>query len=98
MALEDQLLTESHNPHSASIDTLSPLQIVRLMNSEDLKVVEAIRAEADSIAQAIEWAADRLRRGGRLIYVGPGRPAAWASSTPPNVRPPSARRPRWWSA
>ena len=72
MALEDQLLTESHNPHSASIDTLSPLQIVRLMNSEDLKVVEAIRAEAESIAQAIEWAADRLKRGGRLIYVGAG--------------------------
>ena len=25
-----------------------------------------------SIAQAIEWSADRLRRGGRLIYVGAG--------------------------
>ncbi len=72
MPLEDQLLTESHNPRSASIDTLSPLQIVHLMNSEDLKVVEAIRAEAASIAKAIEWAADRLRRGGRLIYVGAG--------------------------
>ena len=35
MTLEDQLLTESHNPRSESIDTLSPLELVRLMNSED---------------------------------------------------------------
>ena len=72
MTLEDHLLTESRNPRSESIDTLSPLEIVRLMNSEDAKVVEAVGAEAESIARAIEWAADRLRRGGRLIYVGAG--------------------------
>jgi N-acetylmuramic acid 6-phosphate etherase len=72
MTLEDHLLTESRNPHSESIDTLSPLEIVRLMNSEDAKVVDAVGAEAESIAQAIEWAADRLRRGGRLVYVGAG--------------------------
>ena len=65
MTLEDQLLTESHNPCSASIDTLSPMEVVRLMNAEDTKVVDAIRVEAAAIAQAIEWAADRLRRGGR---------------------------------
>ena len=72
MTLEDHLLTESRNPRSESIDTLSSLEIVRLMNSEDAKVVEAVGAEAESIAQAIDWAADRLRRGGRLIYVGAG--------------------------
>jgi N-acetylmuramic acid 6-phosphate etherase len=72
MTLEDNLLTESCNPHSQSIDNLSPLQIVRLMNSEDAKVVDAVGAEAESIAQAIEWAAARLRQGGRLIYVGAG--------------------------
>ena len=72
MPLEDHLLTESRNPRSETIDTLSALEIVRLMNSEDAKVVEAIGAEAEPIAQAIEWAADRLRRRGRLIYVGAG--------------------------
>jgi N-acetylmuramic acid 6-phosphate etherase len=70
--LEDHLLTESRNPHSESIDALGPLEIVRLMNSEDAKVVEAVGAEAESIARAIAWAADRFRRGGRLIYVGAG--------------------------
>jgi len=72
MTPEDHLLTESRNPRSESIDTLTPLEIVRLMNSEDATVVEAVGAEAASIARAIEWAADRLRRGGRLIYVGAG--------------------------
>jgi N-acetylmuramic acid 6-phosphate etherase len=72
MVLEDHLLTESRNPDSESIDALSPLEIARLMNSEDAKVVEAVRAEAESIARAIEWAADRFRRGGRLIYAGAG--------------------------
>ena len=72
MPLEDHLLTESRNPHSECIDTLSPLDIVRLMNTEDAKVVRAVGDEAEPIAQAIEWAANQLRIGGRLIYVGAG--------------------------
>src|SRR5262249_15834338 len=72
MPLEDHLLTESRNPRSEAIDTLSPAEIVRLMNSEDARVVEAVAAEAYSIARAIEWAADRFRRGGRVVYVGAG--------------------------
>jgi N-acetylmuramic acid 6-phosphate etherase len=72
MPLEDHLLTESLNPRSESIDTLTPLDIVRLMNSEDARVVAAIGAEAEPIAQAIDWATRCLRHGGRLIYVGAG--------------------------
>ena len=51
---------------------LSPLEIVRLINAEDAKVAAAVADEADAIAQAIEAIADRLGRGGRLIYVGAG--------------------------
>ena len=72
MALEDQLLTESRNPRSEAIDTLSPGEIVALMNAEDATVVEAVRAESEAIAQAIDWTADRFQQGGRLIYVGAG--------------------------
>jgi N-acetylmuramic acid 6-phosphate etherase len=72
MAIEDSLITESLNPRSEFIDTLSPLEIVQLMNSEDARVVDAVAAESGSIAQAIEWAADRLRQGGRIIYMGAG--------------------------
>ena len=72
MPLEDHLLTESRNPASEAIDALGPLEIVALMNAEDARVVEAVRAESESVARAIDWAADRLRRGGRLVYVGAG--------------------------
>ena len=65
MPLEDHLLTESRNPLSEAIDTLAPSEIVHLMNAEDARVVEAVAAEAEAIARAIEWAADRIRRGGR---------------------------------
>jgi N-acetylmuramic acid 6-phosphate etherase len=72
MTLEDHLLTESRNPRSEAIDTLGAREIVALMNSEDALVVEAVRAEAESITRAVEWAAERFRQGGRLIYVGAG--------------------------
>lgn len=71
-ALEDQLLTEARNPASEAIDTLDAAGIVALMNAEDAKVVEAVRAESAAIARAVELAADRFRRGGRLIYSGAG--------------------------
>jgi len=72
MVLEDHLLTESRNPRSAAVDAATPLELVELMNAEDAVVVDAVRAEARSIATAVEWAADRFGRGGRLIYVGAG--------------------------
>src|SRR5258708_2639845 len=72
MALEDHLLTEARNPHSAQIDRLDAAGIVALMNAEDANVVAAVGAEAGPIARAIEWAAARFRRGGRLIDVGAG--------------------------
>ena len=92
MILEDHLLTESRNSRSEFIDTLSPLEIVRLINTEDAKVVEAVGAEAESIAQAIDWAADRLRCGGRLFYVGAGTSGRLgvldASECPPTFNTP----------
>lgn len=42
------------------------------MNSEDAKAPQAVGREAESIAKAIEIIADRLRGGGRLIYLGAG--------------------------
>lgn len=67
-----RLTTEGSNDASERLDQLSALEIVSLMNDEDAKVAHAVRREAPKIAQAIEMIADRLRRGGRLIYLGSG--------------------------
>jgi N-acetylmuramic acid 6-phosphate etherase len=64
--------TESSNPASERIDTLSALEIVRLMNAEDATVPAAISRVAGEIAQAIDIIVERLRTGGRLIYFGAG--------------------------
>lgn len=68
----DDLTTEGCNPASEALDGLGPLELVRLINSEDARVAEAVGKEAERIAQAIEVIADRLKRGGRLIYIGAG--------------------------
>jgi N-acetylmuramic acid 6-phosphate etherase len=66
------LTTEARNPASEAIDTLTPLEIVRLMNTEDAHVAAAVGAVAEQIAAAIEIIAARFQQGGRLIYIGAG--------------------------
>ena len=66
------LLTEQINPDSQNLDSLSSLEIVELFNKEDYKTVEAIAKAKLALAQTIDQAAESLRQGGRLFYVGAG--------------------------
>ena len=88
----DHLLTEARNPASADLDALTPLEIVRLMNAEDAKVPAAVAAQAEPIARAIDVIAERLRAGGRLVYVGAGTSGRLgvldASECPPTFNSP----------
>lgn len=68
----DHLTTEARNPASEDLDGLTALEIVQLINSEDAKVAAAVAEQADEIARTIDAAADRLERGGRLVYFGAG--------------------------
>ena len=67
-----KIATEQRNADTMNIDTLSTLDMVRLINREDHKVAEAVSLVTDKIAQAVDVIADRLGRGGRLIYCGAG--------------------------
>jgi N-acetylmuramic acid 6-phosphate etherase len=66
------LETERRNPRSMGLDAMSALEIVDLINEEDRRVPDAVAAVRSELARAVELVADRLRRGGRLIYVGAG--------------------------
>ncbi len=68
----EHLTTEARNPDSEQLDSMTPLGIVRLINAEDAKIADAVAAEAENIAKAIEVIAHRLQHGGRLIYIGAG--------------------------
>jgi len=68
----DQLSTEQPNPASADLDTKSALEVARIINAEDVKVAAAVRLRLPEIARGIDWIAEALANGGRLIYVGTG--------------------------
>ena len=65
-------ITESVNPATETIDTMSTPMIVAAIQAEDAKVAAAVAAVGDAIAQLVDVAAARMQRGGRLIYVGAG--------------------------
>lgn len=67
-----QMPTEQRNEASAHIDSLSTLEMVRLINREDAKVAGAVGAEAEHIAAAIDLIYGCVHAGGRLIYCGAG--------------------------
>jgi N-acetylmuramic acid 6-phosphate etherase len=64
--------TELQNQATKDFDTLSALEIARVINVEDQKVPKAIESALQEIAKAIDAVAKALRNGGRLIYVGTG--------------------------
>jgi N-acetylmuramic acid 6-phosphate etherase len=65
-------LTETINPRTRDIDRVTTLEMIRLISDEDARVAPAVAAEAEQIARAIDVIAERLQRGGRLIYIGAG--------------------------
>ncbi|MGC4986959.1 N-acetylmuramic acid 6-phosphate etherase [Streptomyces sp. DT193] len=68
----ETLTTEAFRPELSDIDRLSTLQIARLMNGEDTTVPAAVAAQLPLIAAAIDGIAERMARGGRLVYAGAG--------------------------
>lgn len=67
-----RLSTERRNPASADLDTLSALDIARIINTEDRRVPPAVESALPAIARAIDAVAHALAAGGRLIYIGAG--------------------------
>ena len=67
----DDLVTEARAGRD-DLDLLPARELVRLMNAEDATVAGAVGEALDAIAATVEAVSDRLRAGGRLIYVGAG--------------------------
>jgi N-acetylmuramic acid 6-phosphate etherase len=84
------LLTEQRLAESARLDAMSISDAVALMNAQDMRAVEAVGAEREKIARAVEIVAESFRAGGRLIYVGAGTSGRLgvldASECPPTFR------------
>lgn len=79
--------TELINSDSKNLDQLSTLEFVTLMNQEDLKAVGAVQAVLPAVTAVIDGIAERMREGGRLIYLGAGT-SGWVYWMPQRYLPP----------
>ncbi|MBR3740815.1 MAG: N-acetylmuramic acid 6-phosphate etherase [Clostridia bacterium] len=68
----ERLSTEQVNEQSKNLDMLSPLEAAKLMNRMDRQAADAVEQALPQIAEAVEKIADRMKAGGRLIYIGAG--------------------------
>ncbi len=68
----DNLSTEKRNEKTKDIDLLSVDEILKIMNEEDLKVVEAVKSALPEIRVVIDECIQAYKRGGRIIYIGAG--------------------------
>ena len=66
------MTTESRNPNTMELDTMSPLEIVTVMNREDENIPRAIARCLPQIARCAQLAGEALRAGGRIVYMGAG--------------------------
>ena len=64
--------TETRNQNTMNLDTMSPLEVITVMNQEDAKVPEAIKPALPNIAQCVTWAIQSIEAGGRIVYMGAG--------------------------
>jgi len=87
-----KLPTEQRNPATEDIDTLSTLDLVRRLNEQDATVAAAVERALPAVAQSIDLISDRIRAGGRLIYIGAGTSGRLgvldASECPPTFNTP----------
>jgi N-acetylmuramic acid 6-phosphate etherase len=86
------LTTETADPRFAGIDTMSVGELAATMNAADATVPAAVAEALPRITEAIEATAERVRAGGRLVYVGAGTPGRLgvldASECPPTFGTP----------
>ena len=66
------LVSETRNPQTMDLDALSTLELVHRFNQQDTLVAEAVKATLPEVARAVDAAADALKAGGRIIYMGAG--------------------------
>jgi N-acetylmuramic acid 6-phosphate etherase len=66
------LPTERAHPATKNLDQLTPLQLVTRMNREDARAVAAVRRVKKDVARGVALIADRLSKGGRILFIGAG--------------------------
>ncbi|GAA1264892.1 N-acetylmuramic acid 6-phosphate etherase [Saccharothrix xinjiangensis] len=90
--------TEARNPRTGDLDRLSTLEVLRLINTEDHLVPDAVAAVLPELARAADLAVGALRAGGRVHYVGAGTSGRLATLDAAELVPTFNAPPDWFLA
>ena len=66
------LKTEMRNPKTTHIDKMSTLEMLNIIQEENINAVNAVGAQLEAIAKAVDAVTAAFCAGGRLIYLGAG--------------------------
>jgi N-acetylmuramic acid 6-phosphate etherase len=87
-----RIATEQRNPRTAEIDKVGTEEMLRIINAEDARVPAAVAHNIPAITRAVDGIVERIRNGGRLIYIGAGTSGRLgvldASECPPTFNTP----------
>ena len=72
MINRNNLTTEEINPLSVDIDQWDTAEIVARINEQDKIVAEAVSKEMEPIINAVDSIYYRMKKGGKLYYIGAG--------------------------
>jgi len=79
-------ITESYSKYN-NLDSITTFQILNIINSEDKTVPYVIEKSLDKIEELIDRVYKKMKKGGRLFYIGSGTPGRLgivdASECPP---------------
>jgi N-acetylmuramic acid 6-phosphate etherase len=87
--------TERRNPRTTDLDQLATLDLLRTINAEDRLVPDAVAAALPALAIAVDHAAEALRGGHRVHYVGAGTSGRLATVDAAELAP-TFNAPREW--
>lgn len=69
--MEFTKITEQASPYD-DLDRMSTAEILQAINREDHKVADAVALAIPAIERLVNGLVERMRRGGRLFYIGAG--------------------------
>ena len=92
------MITERRNPHSVDIDLLPTERVLKIINADDALVANVVASAIPQIAKVVQTAADCIRGGGRIIYIGAGTSGRLAILDAVEIPPTFSTPPEWIQA
>ena len=66
------LKTEMRNPDTMHISEMSTADMMKVMQEANKRAAESLDTELENIGAAVDGISERMKKGGRLFYIGCG--------------------------